>query len=54
MALHKLFDDGGEDVEEYVDLRVEPFVQLGGVAEGIAPAIVARSSLAAYSRRMGT
>src|SRR6266567_2090718 len=42
IALHKLFDDVNEDVEEYVDLIAERVVQLGGVAEGTARSIVKR------------
>ena len=34
IALHKLFDEINEDVEEYVDLIAERVVQLGGIAEG--------------------
>src|SRR5215831_1669959 len=34
IALHKLFDEINEDVEEYVDLLAERVVQLGGIAEG--------------------
>ena len=34
IALHKLFDEINEDVEEYVDLIAERIVQLGGIAEG--------------------
>ena len=36
IALHKLFDEINEAVEEYVDLLAERVVQLGGVAEGTA------------------
>lgn len=48
IALHKLFDEINEDVEDYVDLIAERAVQLGGVAEGTARAIVERSSLDVY------
>lgn len=48
IALHKLFDEINEDVEEYVDLLAERIVQLGGVAEGTARVVVERSTLAAY------
>jgi len=34
IALHKLFDEIDEAVEEYVDLLAERVVQLGGIAEG--------------------
>jgi starvation-inducible DNA-binding protein len=48
IALHKLFDDINEDVEEYVDLLAERVVQLGGVAEGTVGAVVDRSTLIDY------
>jgi starvation-inducible DNA-binding protein len=48
IALHKLFDDVNEDVEEYVDLVAERIVQLGGIAEGTATVVAARSALADY------
>jgi starvation-inducible DNA-binding protein len=48
IALHKLFDEVNEDVEEYVDLIAERVVQLGGIAEGTARAIVKRSTLSEY------
>jgi starvation-inducible DNA-binding protein len=48
IALHKLFDEITEDVEEYVDLLAERVVQLGGVAHGTARQAVARSTLPEY------
>jgi starvation-inducible DNA-binding protein len=48
IALHKLFDEVNEDVEEYVDLLAERIVQLGGVAEGTARAVASRSRLEEY------
>ena len=51
IALHKLFDEVNEDVEEYVDLIAERVVQLGGVAEGTARSIVKRSTLAEYGAK---
>ena len=48
IALHKLFDEINEDVEEYIDLLAERIVQLGGVAEGTAGVVASRSTLAAY------
>jgi starvation-inducible DNA-binding protein len=50
IALHKLFDDINEDVEEYVDLLAERVVQLGGVAEGTARLVAERTTLADYPR----
>ncbi|HUC41128.1 MAG TPA: DNA starvation/stationary phase protection protein Dps [Gemmatimonadales bacterium] len=48
IALHKLFDDVNEDVENYVDLIAERVVQLGGVAEGTIGAAQQRSKLPDY------
>jgi starvation-inducible DNA-binding protein len=48
IALHKLFDDINEDVEEYVDLLAERVVQLGGTAQGTARMAAARSTLDEY------
>jgi starvation-inducible DNA-binding protein len=48
IALHKLFDDVNEDVEEYVDLLAERVVQLGGIAEGTVGIVAKRSSLIDY------
>ena len=48
IALHKLFDEVNEDVEEYVDSLAERAVQLGGLAEGTARTVAKRSALADY------
>src|SRR3954465_997637 len=48
IALHKLFDEINEDVEEYVDLLAERVVQLGGVAEGTITVVAKRSTLLDY------
>jgi starvation-inducible DNA-binding protein len=48
IALHKLFDEINEDVEEYVDLLAERVVQLGGIAEGTVGVVAERSSLTDY------
>jgi starvation-inducible DNA-binding protein len=48
IALHKLFDEVNEDVEEYVDLLAERIVQLGGIAEGTVGIVADRSSLIDY------
>ena len=48
IALHKLFDDVNEDVEEYIDLIAERIVQLGGVAEGTIGMVAERSTLMDY------
>ncbi len=54
IALHKLFDDINEDVEEYVDLLAERVVQLGGVAEGTASVVAERSTLIDYPLALST
>src|SRR6478735_3729966 len=41
IALHKLFDEVNEEVEDYIDLIAERIVQLGGVAEGTVRAVAA-------------
>ena len=48
IALHELFDQINEDVEDYVDDIAERAVQLGGIAEGTARMVAKRSSLAEY------
>jgi starvation-inducible DNA-binding protein len=48
IALHKLFDEINESVEAYVDLIAERIVQLGGIAEGTARIVAARSDLIDY------
>src|SRR5260370_13389960 len=48
IALHELFDDINEEVEDYVDNIAERAVQLGGVAEGTARMVAKRSSLREY------
>lgn len=48
MALHELFDDINEAVEDYVDLVAERIVQLAGVAQGTLGIVVSRTSLPGY------
>jgi len=48
IGLHKLFDEIVEEVEEYVDLIAERIVQLGGIAEGTAQAVVANADMDEY------
>jgi starvation-inducible DNA-binding protein len=48
IALHKLFDEVNEEVEEYVDLLAERVVQLGGIAEGTVGIVAKRSTLIDY------
>jgi starvation-inducible DNA-binding protein len=54
IALHKLFDEVNEDVEEYVDLLAERIIQLGGVAEGTARRVASRSGLDEYPAQLIT
>ncbi|MGH7518395.1 MAG: DNA starvation/stationary phase protection protein Dps [Gemmatimonadales bacterium] len=54
IALHQLFDDLNEEVEEYVDLLAERVVQLGGVAEGTAAVVAQRSTLIDYPLTLAT
>ncbi|MGB7211188.1 MAG: DNA starvation/stationary phase protection protein Dps [Gemmatimonadales bacterium] len=48
IALHKLFDEINEEVEEYEDLLAERVVQLGGIAEGTVSVVADRSKLIDY------
>ncbi len=48
IALHELFDDINEDVEEYVDEIAERAVQLGGSVQGTVRMAAKRSSLPEY------
>jgi starvation-inducible DNA-binding protein len=48
IALHKLFDEINESVEEYVDLIAERVVQLGGIAEGTVGIVSGRTTLEGY------
>jgi len=54
IALHGLFDEIGEDVEEYVDSTAERAVQLGGVALGTVRLSAAASRLQEYPRGAST
>jgi starvation-inducible DNA-binding protein len=48
IALHELFDEINEEVQDYVDLIAERAVQLGGAAQGTARMVARASSLAEY------
>jgi starvation-inducible DNA-binding protein len=48
IALHKLFDEINEAVQEYVDEIAERAVQLGGVAHGTVRTVAKRTTLAEY------
>jgi len=54
IALHKLFDEVVEAVEDYVDDIAERAVQLGGTAEGTARSVAKRSSLSEYPLQIST
>lgn len=54
IALHKLFDEINEEVEDYVDDIAERIVQLGGQAEGTARLVVAHSNLIDYPPAIST
>ena len=54
IALHKLFDEVNEAVEEYVDLLAERVVQLGGIAEGTIGIVAERSTLIDYPLMLST
>jgi starvation-inducible DNA-binding protein len=49
IALHELFDETAEALEEYVDLVAERAVALGGIAEGLVPLVQQRTKLGEYS-----
>jgi len=48
IALHELFDEINESIEDYSDLIAERAVQLGGIAEGTARVVAGRSRLDEY------
>ncbi len=48
IALHKLFDEINEEVEEYIDLIAERIVQLGGVAAGTVGVVAQNTTLPPY------
>ena len=48
IALHKLFDDVAEEVEEYTDDVAERILALGGTAEGTLDAVGKRTKLPTY------
>jgi starvation-inducible DNA-binding protein len=54
IALHKLFDEINEEVEDYVDVIAERVVQLGGIAEGTVGIVAERSSLVDYPLVVGS
>ncbi len=54
IALHKLFDEVNEEVEDYIDLIAERIVQLGGIAEGTVGAVAKRTALIDYPLTLTT
>lgn len=48
IALHELFDEVAERVEEHVDLIAERAVILGGIARGTTQAVAEKTSLEPY------
>jgi starvation-inducible DNA-binding protein len=54
IALHKLFDEINEEVEDYVDLLAERVVQLGGIAEGTVGVVAERSTIPDYPLTLTT
>lgn len=48
IALHKLFDDVAEHVEEYVDTLAERIVQLGETADGTSRTVAKSTMLPQY------
>ena len=48
IALHELFDQIHEAVDEYADLIAERVVQLGGIAEGTVGVVAQRTTLVDY------
>ena len=54
IALHKLFDEVVEAVEDYVDEIAERAVELGGTVEGTARSVAKRSTLSEYPLQIST
>jgi starvation-inducible DNA-binding protein len=48
IALHKLFDEVAENIEEHVDTIAERITALGGTAEGALATVAKRTSLDPY------
>jgi starvation-inducible DNA-binding protein len=48
IALHELFDDIAENIEEHIDTIAERVTALGGVAEGTLATVAKRTSLDPY------
>lgn len=48
IALHELFDDIAENIEEHIDTLAERVTALGGTAEGVLATVAKRTSLDPY------
>jgi starvation-inducible DNA-binding protein len=48
IAVHKLFDEIAEEIEEYIDNTAERAVALGGIAEGTVGAVGKKTKLPPY------
>jgi starvation-inducible DNA-binding protein len=53
-ALHELFDEVADAVDEYADLVAERAAQLGGILRGTARQVAANSDLEEYSATGGS
>jgi len=54
IALHKLFDELAEEIEDYIDDVAERILALGGTAEGTLAAVTGRTKLLAYPLNITT
>jgi starvation-inducible DNA-binding protein len=54
IALHELFDDVAEDLDEHADTIAERAVALGGEAEGTLAAVAKHSKIPAYPLHLKT
>lgn len=48
IALHELFDELAENVEEHIDSIAERITAFGGIADGTLASVAKRTSIAAY------
>ncbi|HEX2101265.1 MAG TPA: DNA starvation/stationary phase protection protein Dps [Candidatus Synoicihabitans sp.] len=52
VSLHTLFDEIAQTLTELIDELAERAVELGGIAEGTLPAVLAASRLPVYDREL--
>jgi len=52
IALHELFDDVAENIEEHVDTIAERITALGGTADGTLTSVAKRTSLDPYPEEL--